>query len=156
MLQPFSGLILKINSHWIPPSLKLALKMVSLNIFAGWVESSRLTEHLHCLKYVIWSSRAWLFCSPFTIAYNAVWLELLCWQHASSIINTLKTSLHFSLRERLAAFCVSHCVICSALRPNNILLSCQLPLITGVHPGTYVKDCLLQEWLKGLLRVWSS
>lgn len=54
--------------------------------------------------------------------------------------------------ECLAAFCVSHCVMCSALWPNNILLAYQLPLITGVHTRNLGKGMSIQELLNDLLK----
>lgn len=58
---------------------------------------------------------------------RVAWLELLCWQHAPAIIDTLNTSLHFSLWECVAAFYFSHWVICSASQPNNILFILSAP-----------------------------
>lgn len=94
---------------------KWALKMIFLHKFAGWTSvcfNSRIIE----------SSRAWSVCRQCITEHNE-W-ELPDWS-CCAIIDTLKTSLHFSFW--VCAFCFSHCTICSASQPNNSPLILSAP-----------------------------
>lgn len=115
---------------------KWALKMIFLHKFAG-LTSVCFNSH------IIESSRAWSVCRQCITEHNE-W-ELSDWS-CCAIIDTLKTSLHFSFW--VCVLSVSHTAL--SVRPHSPTIahwSCQLQAVTLVHRG--VCGRLIRIW-----RVW--
>ena len=63
---------------------------------------------------------------------RVAWLDLLCWQHAPVIIDTLNTSLRFSLSECVWLLSAAHTVLSVQPHcPNNILFILSAPTNHG-------------------------